>query len=123
MPAVDEDDLLPLPTAARLLGVTPESVRKRLRRGVTLRGVKRDGAWYVSRTAVERDAVSAIAAASRGAPGGADTALARELAVTRELLEAERRRADRLDALLDDERRASAELRRLLARALGEATA
>jgi hypothetical protein len=40
--------------------------------------------------------------------------------LTRELLEAERRRADRLDLLLAEERQASAELRRLLARALGE---
>jgi hypothetical protein len=36
------------------------------------------------------------------------------------MLEAERRRADRLDVLLAEERQASAELRRLLARALGE---
>jgi hypothetical protein len=34
--------------------------------------------------------------------------------------EAERRRADRLDTLLAEERQASAELRRLLTRALGE---
>jgi hypothetical protein len=47
-------------------------------------------------------------------------AVERELTLTRALLEAERRRADRPDALLTEERQASAELRRLLARALGE---
>jgi hypothetical protein len=47
----------------------------------------------------------------------------RELALTRELLEVEHRRADRLDALLADERQASAELRRLLVRSLGERSA
>jgi hypothetical protein len=60
-------------------------------------GVKRKGAWHLHQTDVER-----------------------ELALTRELLDAERRRADRLDALLAEERQASAELRRLLAQALSE---
>jgi hypothetical protein len=113
MPAVDDDELLPLPQAARMLGTRPENLRKRLQRGLTLRGVKRGGAWYVSRNDVERE-IRAMG------PPGAASAVERELALTRELLEAERRRADRLDALLDEERQASAELRRLLARALGE---
>src|SRR3954453_346392 len=50
----------------------------------------------------------------------ADAAPERELALTRELLDAERRRADRLDSLLAEGHQASAELRRRLGRALGE---
>jgi hypothetical protein len=102
-----------------MLGTSSENLRKRLQRGLTLRGEKRDGAWYVNRADVERE----IRAATPGlldAQNSVAAALERELALTRELLEAERRRADRLDALLAEERQALAELRRLLARALGE---
>jgi hypothetical protein len=121
---VDDDELVPLPVAARLLGTRPENLRKRLQRGLTLRGVKRAGAWYVNRADVERE-IRAAHPERSGAPGGdaqnsVVAALDRELALIRELLEAERRRADRLDTLLVEERQASAELRRLLARALGE---
>jgi hypothetical protein len=115
---VDDDELVPLPQAARLLGTTSESLRRRLQRGLTIHGEKRDGAWHVRRADVEREishgAPSAIDAQSR-----VETALERELALTREMLETERRRADRLDQLLAEERQASAELRRLLARVLG----
>jgi hypothetical protein len=38
---------VPLVDAARLLGATPEALRKRLQRGKSLRGIKRDGEWYV----------------------------------------------------------------------------
>jgi hypothetical protein len=117
---VDEDELLPLPQAARMLSTSSENLRKRLQRGLTLRGMKRGGAWYVNRDDVERELRATRPAGTLDARGSAVSALERELALTRELLEAERRRADRLDALLAEERQASTELRRLLARALGE---
>jgi hypothetical protein len=39
---------VPLAEAATLLGLTPEAVRLRLRRGKTLRGTKRPEGWYVA---------------------------------------------------------------------------
>ena len=98
-----------------MLGTSSESLRRRLQRGLATRGVKRDGAWYVHRADVEREIRFRAPATTPDV-----AALERELALTRELLETERRRADRLDALLAEERQASAELRRLLARALGD---
>src|SRR5437868_12413970 len=38
---------VPLGEAARLLNTTPEALRKRLQRGKSIRGSKRDGEWYV----------------------------------------------------------------------------
>ena len=78
------------------------------------------GARYIHRADVEREIRATRPAGTLDAQGSAPAALDRELALTRELLEAERRRADRLDVLLAEERQASAELRRLLARALGD---
>src|SRR5215211_5142282 len=39
---------VPLAEAATLLGLTPEAVRLRLRRGKTLRGTRRADGWYVA---------------------------------------------------------------------------
>jgi hypothetical protein len=102
-----------------MLGTTSENLRKRVQRGLTIRGVKQGNAWFVHRTDVEREvrAQTPISAVTQTSTG---TALKRELALTHELLEAERRRADHLDALLAEERQASAELRHLLARVLAE---
>jgi hypothetical protein len=38
---------VPLVEAARLLNTTPEALRKRLQRGKSIRGSKRDSEWYV----------------------------------------------------------------------------
>jgi hypothetical protein len=78
------------------------------------------GAWYTHRTSVERAGRRRGPDLALDAGNSVVAALERELTLTRELLEAERRRADRLDVLLAKERQASAELRRLLARVLGE---
>ena len=78
------------------------------------------GARYIHRAGVEREIRATAPPGVVGAQNSTVAALEHELALTRELLEAERRRADRLDALLSGERQASAELRRLLSRALGQ---
>jgi hypothetical protein len=52
---------VPLVDAARLLNTTPEALRKRLQRGKSIRGTKRDGEWYVRLPA---------AVASRGQDAG-----------------------------------------------------
>jgi len=117
---VDEDELIPLPQAARMLGTTTENLRKRVQRGLTIRGVKQGDVWYVQRADVEREIRATMSPGALDAQASWLAVLERELALTRELLEAERERADRLDALLAEERQALMELRRLLARALGE---
>ena len=106
--------------AARMLGTSSENLRKRLQRGLALRGVKRDGAWYVSRADVEQEIRATAPPSAVNAQNSVVAALEHELALTRKLLKGERRRADRLDVLLAEERQVSAELRQLLARALGE---
>ena len=116
---MDDDELIPLPQVARTLGTTSESLRRRLQRGLTIHGVKRKGAWHVRRSDVERE-ISYGGPSATDAHSSLEAALERELALTRELLEAERRRADHLDVLLAEERQVSAELRRLVARALGK---
>jgi hypothetical protein len=117
---VDDDELVPLPVAARMLDTRPENLRKRLQRGLTLRGVKRAGAWHVRRADVEREIRATAPPGTLGVQNSVVAGLERELVLTWELLDAERRRADRLDVLLAEERQASAELRRLLAHALGQ---
>ena len=103
-----------------MLGTTTENLRKRLQRGLTIRGTKQGDAWYVQRADVEREVRATMPPGALDARTSVMAALERELALNRELLETERARADRLDTLLAEERQASAELRRLLARALGE---
>src|SRR5262245_48738837 len=39
---------VPLVEAAALLGMTPEAVRQRVKRGKTLRGTRRPDGWYVA---------------------------------------------------------------------------
>src|SRR4051794_24007934 len=40
--------VVPLVEAAALLGMTPEAVRQRVKRGKTLRGTRRPDGWYVA---------------------------------------------------------------------------
>ena len=136
-----------LPDAARRLGVTTESLRKRLQRGKTLRGRKVGEQWYVRELDLIADVTASIAhglaasmstasepspqpaetspahgrdASGGPAPAGRDATwtradmLERELSLTRELLNAERRRADLAEQTATREQEASAELRRLL---------
>jgi len=110
---VDDDELIPLPQAARMLGTMTENLRKRVQRGLTSREVKQGDAWYVQRADVEREVRATMPPGILDAQASVVAALERELTLTRELLEAERKRANRLDHLLAEERR-------LLARALGE---
>ena len=139
-----------LAEAAHRLGVSVESLRKRLQRGKTLRGVKRGEQWYVPLADVEADLAASTAApwlrpdagtppasepssppvaasTGRGQPTdatGLDAGwtradmLERELSLTRELLDGERRRAERAERIADDAQQANAELRRLLAVAM-----
>lgn len=117
---------VPLVEAARLLNTTPEALRKRLQRGKSMRGHKRDGEWYVRLPA---------AVASRGQDAGSppsgrvqdaaqDTA-GHGLDVSTPLLAELRHQRDQLEATVGDLRarldareQAEAELRRLLALAL-----
>jgi excisionase family DNA binding protein len=96
----DADETLTVGQAASRLGVSPDAIRKRLRRG-TLRAWKRDGSWVIPAVNVletGRESVAEIVPAA--AP---DTA--RDMALA--YLERER---ERLAQDLDDSRRENARL-------------
>jgi len=111
---------VPLVEAARLLNTTPEALRKRLQRGKSIRGTKRDGEWYVRLPAAVasrgQDAGSPpsgrVQDVGRDTAGhGQDASTPREDPFARELV-------DVLEAEVADLRQANGELRRLLALAL-----
>jgi len=116
----------PITAAARTLGVSRDSLRKRVARGSVRAEKGPDGVWHVwipGTDAGRTPGTNGRVASSDGGPAAtADTspdatldALRLELEHARALLAETRRRADLAERQLDAERQASAELRRLLA--------
>ena len=100
------DELVPLPEAAALLGVTPDAVRARIRRGL-LRGRKGNRTWLVELPAGFRSLTQEQPDNDRKypvAPDGNDGLAAVRLALTR----------------LEERLRVDEELREALARSEGE---
>jgi hypothetical protein len=121
---------VPLAEAAAQLGLTTEALRQRLKRGKSLRGVKRAGEWYVLLDGTPPDArpiaqpVTTVHEQSRldGRPDATAHEQSRpdasELATLREALGFAQERVRFLEAELERADAAQSELRRLLALAL-----
>jgi hypothetical protein len=124
---------VPLIEAARLLNMTPEALRKRLQRGKSIRGIERDGEWFVRlpATVAGRGQDTSGPASGRGQDAsGHGLDVGRDMAghvqdASAVVVDALRHQRDQLEATvadlrarLDTAEQAQAELRRLLAAAL-----